>query len=66
MSSKCNDGQGVHVNLASRLEGACEPGQILISHSTWALVKDDIEVKGLSRPVRVYSVCLDESGVIDS
>lgn len=61
--------QGVHVNLASRLEAACEPGQILISHSTWALVKDDvvcepkgkIEVKGLSRPVRVYNVCPDDT-----
>jgi len=61
--------QGVHVNLASRLEAACEPGQILISHSTWALVKDEIacepkgklEVKGLSHRVRAYNVCLDET-----
>jgi class 3 adenylate cyclase len=55
---------GMQVNLASRLESACEPGGILISHPTWALVKDEIEcepkgkieVKGFSRPIRVYAV----------
>jgi class 3 adenylate cyclase len=62
---------GMQVNLASRLETACKPGGILISHSTWALVNDridtlphaTIEVKGFSRPVRVYEVNLaDENG----
>jgi class 3 adenylate cyclase len=55
---------GMQVNLASRLESACEPGGILISHPTWASVKDEIEcepkgqieVKGFARPVRVYAV----------
>jgi class 3 adenylate cyclase len=55
---------GMQVNLASRLESTCKPGGILISHPTWALVKDEIncepqgeiEVKGFSRQVRVYSV----------
>ena len=55
---------GMQVNLASRLETACKPGSILISHSTWALVHDQIdcraheviEVKGFSRPIRVYEV----------
>jgi len=55
---------GMQVNLASRLESVCEPGEILISHSTWALVKDKIECKpkglmefkGFSRPVRGYGV----------
>ena len=55
---------GMQVNLASRLETACKPGSILISHSTWALIndriicqaKDSIEAKGFSRPVRVYEV----------
>ena len=55
---------GMQVNLASRLETACKPGGILISHSTWALVKDKIdcqsngiiEAKGFSRPIRVYEV----------
>jgi class 3 adenylate cyclase len=55
---------GTQVNLTSRLESACEPGGILISHSTWALVKDairceemgHISVKGFQRPVRTYRV----------
>ncbi len=55
---------GMQVNLASRLETACKPGAILISHSTWALIndqidcrsKESIEVKGFSRPVKVYEV----------
>jgi class 3 adenylate cyclase len=55
---------GMQVNLASRLETACKPGGILISHSTWALVNDQIDtlphatiaVKGFSRPIRVYEV----------
>ncbi len=55
---------GTHVNLASRLESAAEPGEILISHDTWSLVKDvvmcrdkgEIMVKGFSHAVRVYQV----------
>ena len=55
---------GMQVNLAARLESACEPGGILISHPTWALIKDDIacelrgelEVKGIARAVRAYAV----------
>jgi len=55
---------GMQVNLASRLETACRPGGILISHSTWALVNDQIAtlphatiaVKGFSRPIRAYEV----------
>lgn len=55
---------GTEVNLASRLESAAEPGEILISHETYSLVKDqimcrdkgDIQVKGYQQPVRVYSV----------
>ncbi len=55
---------GMQVNLAARLESACEPGGILISHATWALIKEDItcelrgelEVKGVSRSVRAYTV----------
>ena len=55
---------GTHVNLASRLESAADPGEILISHETWALVKDSIMcrdkgnilVKGFSQPVKVYQV----------
>jgi len=55
---------GMQVNLASRLETACRPGKILISHSTWALVNDQIdcrpipaiEVKGFARLVRAYEI----------
>ncbi|MDO3380568.1 adenylate/guanylate cyclase domain-containing protein [Gilvimarinus algae] len=55
---------GTHVNLASRLESAADPDEILISHETWSLVKDsvlcrdkgDITVKGFSAPVKVYQV----------
>jgi len=62
---------GMQVNLASRLESACKAGEILISHSTWALIKDKvdcrsketIEAKGFSRPVRAYEINLaTESG----
>ncbi|WP_323843853.1 adenylate/guanylate cyclase domain-containing protein [Microbulbifer magnicolonia] len=55
---------GTHVNLAARLEGAAQPGEILISHETWALIKHTvmcrdkghITVKGFSTPVKVYQV----------
>jgi len=55
---------GTHVNLASRLESASEPGEILISHESWALIKDaimcrdkgNIRVKGFSHPIKVYEV----------
>lgn len=55
---------GTHVNLASRLETAAEPGEILMSYETWSLVKEvimcrdkgDIIVKGFSQPIQVYQV----------
>lgn len=55
---------GTHVNLASRLESAANPNEILISHETWSLVKDaimcrdkgNVTVKGFSSPVKVYEV----------
>jgi len=58
---------GMQVNLASRLESACPAGSILISHSAWALVKDEIDcvprgnirVKGFVRSVKVYEIVLD-------
>jgi class 3 adenylate cyclase len=57
---------GMHVNLASRLENACDPGGILVSHSTWALVKDhfqfesrgEINAKGFSHTVLAYNLIL--------
>jgi adenylate cyclase len=55
---------GHQVNLAARLEQAAKPGTILISHDTYALVKDlvDVEereplfVKGNSRAIHAFSV----------
>ncbi len=55
---------GGQVNLASRLESQAEPDEILISHETYALIKDtikceekgEIKVKGLAYPVKTYHV----------
>lgn len=55
---------GSAVNLASRLETACPPNEILISYETYAHVRDvvlceehgHIEVKGISYPVATYRV----------
>jgi class 3 adenylate cyclase len=55
---------GRQVNLAARLQAHCEPGGILISHTTWALVRDEIacvpmgelELKGFRHPVKAYQV----------
>jgi len=61
---------GRQVNLAARLQVNCEPGKVLLSHSTWALIKDEIacvpkgeiQVKGIQNPVKVYEVAIDEYG----
>ena len=55
---------GSGVNLASRLESAASPGEILIAYETFALVKDEIHcekfgeitVKGISHPIETYQV----------
>ena len=55
---------GSQVNLASRLESLAEPGEILISHSTYSLIADEVtcdkkqevKVKGLAYPVQSYRV----------
>lgn len=55
---------GKEVNLASRLESEADPGEILISHETYALIKDKIicrqrgsaMVKGFRDPVPLYQV----------
>jgi len=55
---------GRQVNLAARLQVSCEPGKVLLSHSTWVLVNDQIAgtpkgaitVKGIHNPVNVYEV----------
>jgi class 3 adenylate cyclase len=54
---------GMHANIAARLQAHCEPGQILLSDSSWHLVKDlidceprgEVECKGVHYPVRTYS-----------
>jgi class 3 adenylate cyclase/phosphoglycerate-specific signal transduction histidine kinase len=55
---------GGGVNLASRLEAAATPGEILISYETYANVRDrihceehgNITVKGIAYPVATYQV----------
>ena len=55
---------GPEVNLAARLEEAAEPGGILISGETYALVKNDIDTepsvsidaKGFSEPITAHAV----------
>jgi class 3 adenylate cyclase/HAMP domain-containing protein len=55
---------GGGVNLASRLEAAATPGEILVSYETYAQVKDEIhceergaiDVKGIAYPVATYDV----------
>jgi adenylate cyclase len=55
---------GGAVNTASRLEEAAEPDQILISHATYSLIKEefycrplgDVHMKGISHDLRAYEV----------
>ena len=55
---------GTEVTIAARLETACETDSILVSHATWALVRDTfpceavgpLELKGIHRPIRAYRV----------
>ena len=59
--------------LASRLQSYAEPGTILISHETYALVKDAvpaeeqaaIQAKGFAKPVRNYRVLDPVDSVAD-
>lgn len=55
---------GREVNVASRLESAAEPSEILISNETHSLTKDvimardkgQINVKGFTRPIQIFQV----------
>ena len=55
---------GGSVNLASRLETACQTDRITISHATYSLIKNEIEcepkgtidVKGFGAPIKIYEI----------
>lgn len=55
---------GGEVNLTSRIESACEPGGVMMSYETYALVKnfvvaeesEPLPFKGISRAVRTFLV----------
>ncbi|WP_119388098.1 adenylate/guanylate cyclase domain-containing protein [Taklimakanibacter lacteus] len=55
---------GAEANLAARLQSVAEPGQIVLSYETYALVREmftahslpPIQMKGISRPVVPYVV----------
>jgi class 3 adenylate cyclase len=55
---------GNHVNLASRLASRASAGQILVSERTLVSVRDiveakeidEIELKGVSRPTKIYEI----------
>ena len=63
---------GAEANLAARLQSIAEPGQIVISYETFALVRDivvaqalpPITMKGISREIVPYAVqgTLDAAG----
>lgn len=62
---------GTPVNLASRIQGVAGDDQILISHPTWSLVKDEIpcseafsvNLKGFEHGQLVHEVLLDDLAI---
>lgn len=54
---------GLHTNIAARLQSACAPGEVLVSESSWLLVRDrvpceprgEVVCKGVHYPVRAYA-----------
>ena len=55
---------GGAVNLAARLESSADPGEIILSYETYALVsetvvveeREPVSVKGISKPIRSYAI----------
>lgn len=55
---------GAQVNLAARLEQACEPDGIMLSYETYALVQDEfvceegapIKAKGIAKEIRCFTL----------
>ncbi len=55
---------GAQVNLAARLEHACDPDGIMLSYETYALVQDEfvceeytaIKAKGIAKEIRCFSL----------
>ena len=55
---------GKQVNVAARIQAQCEPSKVLIGHTTWQLVRDEIPcipkgaltLKGLHKPMPAYEV----------
>ncbi len=65
---------GNEVNLASRLADRAEPGEILVSERTMikapesvtGVVVDEVTLKGVSRPIKIYSLTRSENGSQES
>jgi len=61
---------GAEANLAARLEAAAEPGGIVMSHETYAHVRDFVaatpmppmQFKGITRDVHPYAIAPGQSG----
>jgi class 3 adenylate cyclase/tetratricopeptide (TPR) repeat protein len=52
---------GPAVNLAARLQGRCEPGEVLVAGTTWRIAQRafefeprEVEIKGLAEPVSAW------------
>src|SRR3984957_14605375 len=64
------DLMGDGVNIAARLEGIAEPGEIVLSNAAYEHVRDRLKetfvdlgekpLKNIARPVRVYALKLDD------
>ncbi len=57
---------GDNVNVASRIESICRPGEVRISESTYELVSESIDaerlkpvqIKNRVQPVQTYSIAI--------